>query len=68
VPGLPVGRSTTCVDQIIPGFSTQGAFAEYVAVPRDHNLARFPSARPALAAGLGCRVTTAGTPSPAARR
>jgi alcohol dehydrogenase len=58
-PACRSGESTTCVDQVIPGFSTQGAFADYVAVPRDHNLARLPeSMDPALAAGLGCRVTT----------
>jgi alcohol dehydrogenase len=59
-PACRSGESTTCADQVIPGFSTQGAFAEFVAVPRDHNLARLPgSLSPALAAGLGCRVTTA---------
>jgi alcohol dehydrogenase len=59
-PACRSGESTTCADQVIPGFSTQGAFAEFVAVPRDHNLARLPEAlAPALAAGLGCRVTTA---------
>ncbi|CAN0606779.1 unnamed protein product, partial [Ectocarpus sp. 12 AP-2014] len=37
-----------------------GAFAEYVAVPRDHNLALLPDdMSPTLAAALGCRVTTA---------
>ena len=59
-PACRSGESTTCVDQVIPGFSTQGAFAEFVAVPRDHNLVRLPEGlSPALAAGLGCRVTTA---------
>ncbi len=59
-PACRSGESTTCVDQVVPGFSTQGAFAEFVAVPRDHNLARLPPGLdPALAAGLGCRVTTA---------
>ncbi|TNC68049.1 zinc-binding dehydrogenase [Rubellimicrobium roseum] len=58
-PACRAGESTTCADQIVPGFSTQGAFAEYVAVPRGHNLARLPEAlSPTLAAGLGCRVTT----------
>ena len=58
-PACRAGESTICADQVVPGFSTQGAFAEYVAVPRDHNLARLPeSLSPALAAGLGCRVTT----------
>ena len=59
-PACRSGESTVCADQVTPGFSTQGAFAEYIAVPRDHNLARLPgSLSPALAAGLGCRVTTA---------
>ena len=54
------GHRTTCADQRLPGFVEPGAFAEYVAVPRDHNLARLPETiSPTLAAGLGCRVTTA---------
>lgn len=54
------GVSNTCIDQRLPGFVEPGAFAEYVAVPRDHNLARLSdSMTPALAAALGCRVTTA---------
>ncbi len=54
------GASNTCLDQRLPGFVEPGAFAEYVAVPRDHNLARLPDAiEPTVAAGLGCRVTTA---------
>lgn len=54
------GVSNTCLDQRLPGFVEPGAFAEYVAVPRDHNLARLPDdMSPALAAALGCRVTTA---------
>src|SRR3990167_5507101 len=37
-----------------------GPYAEYVSAPHAHNLARLPdSLTPALAAGLGCRVTTA---------
>ncbi|GGE43492.1 hypothetical protein GCM10011517_08940 [Actibacterium pelagium] len=44
----------------MPGFIEPGAFAEYIAVPFDHNLARLPeSLSPTVAAGLGCRVTTA---------
>lgn len=59
-PACQAGRQTTCPDQIVPGFGTPGAFAEYIAVPRDHNLARLPAGlAPHLAAGLGCRVTTA---------
>mgnify|MGYP001826318849 FL=1 len=54
------GESNTCLDQRLPGFVEPGAFAEYVAVPRDHNLARLPEdMSPTLAAALGCRVTTA---------
>ena len=54
------GHSNNCDDQKIPGFSQQGAFAEYIAVPRGHDLVRLPEAMSrALAAGLGCRVTTA---------
>ena len=54
------GTSNNCLDQIVPGFSHPGAYAQYVAVPRDHNLVPLPDAlSPALAAGLGCRVTTA---------
>ena len=54
------GVSNTCANQIVPGFGTAGAYAEYVAVPFDHNLVHLPETMsPALAAGLGCRVTTA---------
>jgi alcohol dehydrogenase len=59
-PACRSGQSNTCADQVLPGFTSQGAFAEYVAVPRDHNLVALPQGlAPALAAGLGCRVTTA---------
>ena len=48
-------RYTDCA-----GLNAPGAYAEYVAVPYDHNLVYLPdSMSPALAAGLGCRVTTA---------
>lgn len=54
------GVSNTCADQVVPGFGTPGAYAQYVAVPFDHNLVHLPETMsPALAAGLGCRVTTA---------
>ncbi|NCO88070.1 MAG: zinc-dependent alcohol dehydrogenase family protein [Rhodobacterales bacterium] len=54
------GQGHTCPDQRLPGFTQPGAFAQYVAVPFDHNLARLPEGMsPTLAAGLGCRVTTA---------
>lgn len=58
-PACRSGASTTCADQRLPGFVEPGAFAELIAVPRAHNLAALPEAMaPALAAGLGCRVTT----------
>jgi len=54
------GASNSCESAIVPGFGASGAYAEYVAVPLDHNLVYLPdSLSPALAAGLGCRVTTA---------
>ncbi|MCD1619497.1 zinc-dependent alcohol dehydrogenase family protein [Salipiger manganoxidans] len=59
-PSCREGNQHTCFDQRLPGFVEPGAFAEYVAVPRDFNLARLPEGMsPTLAAGLGCRVTTA---------
>ncbi len=54
------GVSNTCIDQRLPGFVEPGAFAEYVAVPRDHNCVPLPGdMSPTLAAALGCRATTA---------
>jgi alcohol dehydrogenase len=55
------GHQTICASQIVPGFTTPGAFAEQVAVARaDVNLTALPDGMdPALAAALGCRVTTA---------
>ena len=54
------GQTTTCRAQRVPGFGEAGAYAEYVSVPHAHNLTRLPEfLTPALAAGLGCRVTTA---------
>lgn len=59
-PACQTGASNTCESAIVPGFGAPGAYAEYVAVPFDHNLVHLPdSLSPALAAGLGCRVTTA---------
>ncbi|WP_299651047.1 zinc-dependent alcohol dehydrogenase family protein [uncultured Tateyamaria sp.] len=59
-PACHTGVSNTCENQIVPGFGTPGAYAEYVAVPFDHNLVHLPDTMtPGLAAGLGCRVTTA---------
>ena len=55
------GHQTICADQAIPGFTQAGAFADLVAVPfADANLTALPDAiAPEIAAGLGCRVTTA---------
>lgn len=60
-PACASGEATTCATQAVPGFTMDGAFAEFIAVPRaDFNLARMPEAiEPHAAAGLGCRVTTA---------
>lgn len=59
-PSCQAGRQTVCPDQRLPGFIEPGAFAERVAVPHAHNLARLPETMaPTLAAGMGCRVTTA---------
>ena len=54
------GHQTVCADQVVPGFTAPGAFAERIAVARaDANLAALPEGLdPALAAALGCRVTT----------
>jgi len=54
------GTSNACKNAAVPGFGMPGAYAEYVAVPFDHNLVHRPdSISSGLAAGLGCRVTTA---------
>ena len=60
-PACAAGQQTTCPSQVVPGFTCPGAFAERIAVPHaDANLARLPDGMdPALAAALGCRVTTA---------
>ncbi len=59
-PACSTGVSNTCENAIVPGFGAPGAYAEFVAVPYDHNLVHLPETMsPALAAGLGCRVTTA---------
>jgi alcohol dehydrogenase len=59
-PECRAGLSNTCKTQRVPGFGEPGAYAEYISVPHAHNLARLPeSITPVLAAGLGCRVTTA---------
>lgn len=55
------GQQTICATQVLPGFTCDGAFASLVAVPHaDANLTALPAGMdPALAAALGCRVTTA---------
>lgn len=55
------GHQTICAGQVLPGFTAPGAFAELIAVPHaDANLTALPDTlEPALAAALGCRVTTA---------
>lgn len=59
-PICQTGTSNACESAIVPGFGAPGAYAEYVAAPFDHNLVHLPETMsPALAAGLGCRVTTA---------
>ncbi|ARE41617.1 Alcohol dehydrogenase [Rhodovulum sp. P5] len=60
-PDCAAGNQTICLNQQLPGFTRAGAFAERIAVPfPDTNLSPLPdSMDPALAAALGCRVTTA---------
>lgn len=60
-PACASGKQTTCADQVLPGFNCNGAFAEFLAVPHaDTNLTKLPNGmKPAVAAALGCRVTTA---------
>ncbi len=55
------GDPTVCADQHVVGFSSWGAFAEYLAVPHaDFNLVPIPEALDYIpVAGMGCRVTTA---------
>jgi len=55
------GDATVCSHQHVAGFSSWGAFAEKIAVPRaDFNLVALPEALGFVdAAGMGCRVTTA---------
>jgi alcohol dehydrogenase len=60
-PACAAGHQTTCAAQVLPGFTAPGGFAEHVAVAHaDANLAALPAGLdPALAAAMGCRVTTA---------
>ena len=55
------GDGQVCEDQLQPGFTQWGSFADLVALPRaDLNLVRLPDEVPAdVAAGLGCRFATA---------
>lgn len=54
------GDPTVCNHQHVTGFSSWGAFAEFVAVPHaDFNVVRLPDELDfAVAAGIGCRVST----------
>jgi len=60
-PDCAAGHQTICADQVVPGFTAPGAFAQEIAVSyADTNLTALPDTiAPDLAAGLGCRVTTA---------
>jgi alcohol dehydrogenase len=55
------GEGQVCADQLQPGFTQWGSFADLVALPRaDLNLVRVPDEVSAeVAAGLGCRFATA---------
>src|SRR4051794_4595905 len=55
------GDGQVCEDQLQPGFTQWGSFAELVALPRaDVNLVRVPDqVSTEVAAGLGCRFATA---------
>jgi alcohol dehydrogenase len=55
------GDGQVCEDQLQPGFTHWGSFADLVALPRaDANLVRVPDEVPAdVAAILGCRFATA---------
>ncbi len=60
-PDCSQGHQTICADQVVPGFTCDGAFAEFIAVAHaDANLTALPDTlAPEIAAALGCRVTTA---------
>jgi len=59
-PDCRAGEPTICNHQEVIGFTGWGAFAERLAIPRaDFNLVRLPEGMDfAVAAGMGCRVTT----------
>ena len=50
-PACASGNQHTCPDQRLPGFVEPGAFAEYLAVPFAHNLARLDHLAAVLVAG-----------------
>ena len=54
------GNQQVCDDQLQPGFTHRGSFAEYVALPRaDGNLVALPDALDfTTSASLGCRFAT----------
>ena len=54
------GNQQVCEQQLQPGFTHWGSFAEYVSLPRaDDNLVRLPASLDfASAASLGCRFAT----------
>jgi alcohol dehydrogenase len=60
-PQCLVGNQHICDNQVQPGFSSWGSFAEYIAVPyADENLVALPETMTfGTAAGLGCRFATA---------
>jgi alcohol dehydrogenase len=60
-PACAAGAGQVCEDQLQPGFTQWGSFAERVALPRaDLNLVRVPDpVSMDVAAGLGCRFATA---------
>jgi alcohol dehydrogenase len=60
-PDCMSGQATICDSQSVIGFTRQGAFAEYIAIPKaDFNLVHLPEMISfTAAAALGCRMTTA---------
>lgn len=60
-PDCASGNGTACDHADVAGFTVPGAFAERIAVPHaEYNLVRLPDELSFdVAAGMGCRVTTA---------
>jgi len=60
-PSCRAGDQQVCLDQVQPGFTRWGSFAEYVVIPRaQQNLIRLPAGLSFPAAALlGCRFGTA---------